>query len=283
MSSWFPESRPMAVWRRVVSDGRPVVERAFVSGVLVLVLGALAGPLLSAPGLVGALALPVAVLFGLPGVIGFAAGTAALDGLSGLFLSAAVTLVADGLLVGLCWLLWGGREVPDPRNAAAVGRAALVAAVALLAAVGVRALAGSLLGTVPFAAVAVTRLTRHAVPVVALGPLLLVVAGRLLETVPAASPRGRPADARTLALGLVLGGWLVAASLLGLLHEDYVAIPGLDSGVLLSKLPGPLETPVLLVVGPLFPALQALGALFVALLAAALLRGRTDDAGGDPP
>lgn len=239
-------------------------------------LGFVSGRFFGFLGLEYALAVPAGILFGPWAAVGVAFG-----GVLQVLPSGAVgpgTLVeavADAILVLVGGAFWGDRAVPvvDP-DASLLDAGTYVVAALVACACGVAWLvsAAPLLVGESFVAAMPVQFTSRALPLLTLGPLVLLVGGALRRhgSLPTAD---WPTMALRNRLGIVLVAslWLGGGFLLGLVHQDVTSIPKARAQ-LVGYLPGPAASLALLVVEGWYRQTQAAVALVATAVVGFLAR-----------
>lgn len=257
----------------------PAIRRTVFNAALTVLVIGLSGQVLGVPNLHNALAVPLGILFGIPGVIGFALGSLFHNIVTpGPGLGVIALLIGDIAVAASGYVLWGERQVPAVSEThrellTGAARYLLVGGVALLIGVGVQATGLMLGGRAPFAVALVLALSERAIPILLIGPFVIVA----LATVgyrEAASSRTDAVTMRQLAGScLVLGLWVGTGFLLSAVRQDLVARPGFTRETVLSALPQLLEPLVLFSVGPGYNAMQLSTAGLSVFVVAVLVLG----------
>lgn len=268
--------------RRVrLSATSPGASRAWlVVSVAALTLGVdVVGAHVGLPDLAYALAVPAAILVGVPGAVGFALGGLLAAAWSGSTVSVTVALlIGDLVLVALVLLGWLNGPVPRPggRVPAALSRAAgvlRVATVALLASVGVTAVGLDVVGAVPVAAAVPVMLADRAPGVLAGVVLVLATRRGGLASPKRGDPTTAPGPAVRAAPLVVALGWLLGALALGLVRQDLAALPGARAEFV-ATLPATVSPFALPLVGAYYHPVQVAAAVIAVATVTRLLAGQ---------
>jgi hypothetical protein len=275
------DTRTPAILRRALSGDRIDIsewtskKRLLVAAGLTATVQVVSTWLLLTPTLVDALAVPLGVLLGVPGAVGFGLGRAIVAVLA--VDTTVATVVEIGLSVlfaVLAHLLWAGNRLPGPeatipdRVSAAWG-VLLVAGVAFLLTVGTRALVSAFVGAAPFGVLVAVDLSERAVPAVVLGGGLLLCAAAVGFDDPTATPTGRRSPRSVLALGALVVGWFAVGIALSLGRQEFVTAGVLDRQLLAASLPDVAHEAAFAVLGPFYQVVHA--GMFLTVVAGAWL------------
>lgn len=244
----------------------------------IFVAGLLSGRVLGVGHLIYAFAIPLGILFGWVGALGFAVGSLLRDltlGTAGP--SSVVLLVGDLLLVAFGVAIWGGRALPARHDRTrellvdlwAYESSAVIASLWSIAFVasGMTFLGGTAFGN-GVAALALDR----AVPVTLLGPFVLLALASAHDRRPA-NPHAsfRPAGRTLIAVLLVAVAWVGGGLALDLVRRDVASLPGAGAD-LVAYIPDWFGPVALFAIGPLYPVVQMALAV-IALVAGLVLIG----------
>lgn len=253
--------------------------RAVSVGALTVIVSSVSGSVFAAPHIENALALPVGILFGIPGIAGFVAGVVVHEVFTlGPEIGIVARVVGDTIVVAGGYVLWGERPVPaigDGRRELLTGVTwyLLVGSVALLLAVGVEATGVMLVGQAPFFVAVTLALSEWALPTLLLGPFVLVGLATVGHW---ESPSARTGTVRTSRLAgacLVLGLWVGAGSVLSGVRQDVAARPGFTEEAVLHVVPPVLESVVAFSVGRGYHVTHLLVASLAVFTVTALVLG----------
>lgn len=246
----------------------------------ILVVGLLFGRLLGVAPLVYAVAIPLGILFGWVGAIGFAVGNLLRDltlGTAGP--SSVIRLVGDLLLVAIGVASWGVRAPPThhDRPRALLGGLwayAISAVVASLWSVAFVASGMTLVGGTAFGNSAAALVVDRAVPVTVFGPFVLLGLASVMGRRPAIPlPSFRPSGRTRIGVLVVGASWLGGGLALSLVRRDVASLPG--AGVdFAAYLPDGVGPVALFVIGPLYPVVLASLAVLALVAGFFLLDGR---------
>jgi len=223
------------------------------------------------------LAVPFGILFGIPGVAGYALGILLSEFVTaGPAIGSGVRIASGLVLATGGFVLWGDHEVPTVRDApsalaTALVRYLLVAIVSLLVSTGLQGF-GTMLGRqMPFAVAAIVVLSARTIPTLVLGPVVLLALSSAGFRPSVTAPTRSPGLGRLLGACLVVGGWLLAGSLLSGVREDVVSPTGIDRGVIVDLVPAVLRPLVAFAVGPGYYTTHLSAASVAVVVAATLL------------